>query len=123
MFKSDTDTLELTGKSGKKYTFKMCEFDKMDEIDTAVSNFPQAGLYVFAYRYKKPADLRNWYKLIYIGETEDYSKRNYSNHHKKEKIEKANANAWGYCVTASKEKDRTDKESDLIDSYNPPCNG
>jgi len=25
MFRTDTDALELTGKSGKNYTFQMCE--------------------------------------------------------------------------------------------------
>jgi hypothetical protein len=123
MFTSNTDKLTLTGKSGNSYTFNMCTFDTMDEIDDAVKKFTHAGLYVFAYRYTKPSDARFWYYIKYIGETEDYSKRDYNNHHKKDDIEKSNANSWGYCVLSVSEKDRKALESDLISNYNPPCNG
>lgn len=123
MFKANTDTLVLTGKSGKMYAFNMCEYDTMEAIDKACENFTSAGIYVFAYRYKKLGDDTNWYNLKYIGETEDYSKRDYSNHHKKDEIVKSNANAWGYYKTSVSEKDRKEIESDLIANYNPPCNG
>lgn len=123
MFKSNTDTLQLKGKSGKTYTFNMCTFDSMEDIDDAVENYSKAGLYVFAYRYTKPGDARFWYSIKYIGETEDYSKRDYSNHHKKDKIEDAEANVWGYCVLNVKEEERKAIETDLIAQWNPSCNG
>ena len=123
MFKTDTDMLKLTGKSGKTYTFHICEFDTMEAIDKACEKFTPAGLYVFAYRYIKQGDARNWYDLKYIGETGNYSERDYSNHHKKEEIVKAKCNAWGYCTTTCSEKDRLAQESDLIENYNPPFNG
>ena len=123
MFKTNTDTLALTGKSGKTYTFQMCEYDTMEAIDKACEKFTSAGIYVFAYRYTKQGDARNWYDLQYIGETENYSKRDYSNHHKKEDIKKAKCNAWGYYKTICSEKERLEIESDLIDNYNLPCNG
>ena len=122
MFRNNIDTLTLKGKSGNTYTFNMCTYDTMDEIDDAVENFAQAGLYVFTYRYTKQGDVRYWYNIKYIGETEDYSKRDYSNHHKKDDIEKANANSWGYCTLTASEKDRKAIEADLIAQYNPPCN-
>lgn len=122
MFTSDIDTLKLTGKSGNIYTFNMCTFDTMDEIDDAVKNFAHAGLYVFTYSHTKQGDPRTWYSIKYIGETNDYSQRDYSNHHKKDDIEKANTNAWGYCVLTVSEKDRKAIETDLIAQYNPPCN-
>ena len=123
MFKSNTDTLVLTGKSSKKYTFQMCEYDTTEAIDTACANFTLAGLYVFAYRYTKPGDSCNWYNLQYIGETEDYSKRDYSNHHKKKEIVAAKCNAWGYYKTTCNDNARKSLERELIDKYNPPCNG
>ena len=123
MFKTNTDTLVLTGKSGKEYTFQMCEYDTMEAIDTACAQFTSAGLYVFAYRYTKPGVTRNWYNLQYIGETENYSERNYSNHHKKKEIVAAKCNAWGYYKTTCSEENRKALESDLIDNYNLPCNG
>lgn len=64
----------------------MYEYDTMEVIDTACAKFTSAGLYVFAYRYTKPGDIRNWYSLQYIGETENFSKRDYNNHHKKNEI-------------------------------------
>ena len=123
MFKADIDTIELTGQSGSKYSFRMCEFDTMESIDHAVENFGHSGLYVFAYRFSKPNDTRYWYTLKYIGETANFSQRNYSNHHKKQEIENENVNSWGYCVTTVDEKSRKEIEADLIKMYNPPCNG
>lgn len=56
MFKINTDTLVLSGKSGKRYTFQMCEYDTMEAIDNVCKKFTSAGLYVFAYRYTKQGD-------------------------------------------------------------------
>ncbi|MBQ7640819.1 MAG: hypothetical protein IJS91_07550 [Bacteroidales bacterium] len=123
MFKTNTDTLDLTGKSGKSYSFQICEYDTLEAIDNACEKFTTAGLYVFAYRYAKQGDSHNWYVLKYIGETKNFSERDYSNHHKKKEIVKENCNAWGYLVTTCSEKERLEMESDLIDNYNPLCNG
>lgn len=123
MFKSNTDTLDLIGQSGIYYHFKMCEFDTMQEIDEAVKSSAESGLYLFAQRYSKPNDPRYWYNLIYIGETDNYSSRNYNNHHKKTEIENAKSNAWGYCIITEDGEKRKEYESDLIARYNPPCNG
>lgn len=123
MFRADIDTLELTGRSGNKYTFKMCQYDTMESIDTAVRSFPHSGLYIFAYRFSKPNDSRFWYSIKYIGETGDYSTRDYTNHHKKEMITEEGANSWGYCVMTLNEQQRKELEADLVASYKPPCNG
>lgn len=123
MFKADTDTLELTGKSGNKYIFKMCEYDTMESIDKACENFTAAGLYVFAYRYTKPIDTRQWYALKYVGETDNYSQRDYSNHHKKKEIVAEKCNAWGYCTLSVSDDKRKEIEADIIANYNLPCNG
>lgn len=122
MFRADIDTLELIGRSGNKYTFKMCEYDTMESIDSAVGSFPHSGLYIFAYKFSKPNDSRFWYSIKYIGETGDYSNRNYTNHHKKEMIIAEGANSWGYCVMTLNEQQRRGIEADLITKYNPPCN-
>lgn len=123
MFRADIDTIELVGQSGTKYSFKMCEFDTMESIDKAVENFSHAGLYVFANKFSKPNDNRFWYTLKYIGETGDYSARNYSSHQKKDEILGESANSWGYCVLTVNEASRREIEKDLIARYNPPCNG
>ena len=123
MFKSNTDTLDLIGQSGTHFQFRMCEFDTLQEIDEAVKTFTNSGLYIFAHRYSKPNDPRYWYSLKYIGETDNYSNRNYSNHHKKHEIEDAKSNAWGYCIITDDDDKRKGFESDLIARYNPPCNG
>lgn len=122
MLKKDLGTLVLTGKSGQSYTFKIYEYDTMASIDDAVKDFTQAGLYVFANKHMKPNDNRNWFSVIYIGETEDYSKRDYSNHHKKDCIKSKDSNTWGYCVLTVSDQKRKDIEADLIANYNPPCN-
>lgn len=123
MFKSNTDTLTLIGQSGTRYTFRMCEFDQLQAIDVAVKDFVKAGLYLFALRYTKPNDPRYWYSIKYIGETENYSQRNYGNHHKRKEIEEAHANSWGYCIITDSDDKRKEDEIDLISRYNPPCNG
>lgn len=123
MFKTDGNTLELTGKSGNKYTFKMCEYDTMEAIDKACEKFTAAGLYVFAYRYTKPDDATLWYTLKYVGETENYSQRDYSNHHKKKEIVAEKCNAWGYCTLTVSDDKRKEIEADIIANYNLTCNG
>lgn len=123
MFKTDNDMLELTGKSGNKYTFKMYEYDTMEAIDKACEKFTAAGLYVFAYRYTKQGDNRICYTLKYVGETEDYSQRDYSNHHKKKEIIGEKCNAWGYCSLTVSDDKRKEIEADIIANYNLVCNG
>ncbi len=123
MFKINTDTLVLIGQNDISFSFKMCEFDRLEDIDDAVKSWGDAGLYIFAYKYSKPNDPRYWYSLKYIGETENYSSRNYSDHHKKEEIENAQANSWGYCIVNDTNSRRKEYETDLISKYNPPCNG
>lgn len=118
----DLGTLVLTGESGQSYTFKIYGYDTMASIDDAVKDFAKAGLYVFANKHSRPNDNRNWFRVNYIGETEDYSKRDYSNHHKKDSIESENSNTWGYCVLTVSAQKRKDIEADLIAKYNPPCN-
>lgn len=100
----------------------MCDFDTMESIDNAVKDFAQPGLYVFAYKFSKQNDARSWYNLKYIGETNDYSKRDYSNHHKRNELIEENTNSWGYCVVTVDDESRRAIESDLIARYNPSCN-
>lgn len=119
----DLGTLVLSGKSGHNYTFHMWEYESMEAIDNAVKSFTNSGLYVFTNKHYNPNDNVNWFCINYIGETEDYSKRDYSNHHKKDRIESSNTNSWGYCILNVGEKERKKIEADLIANYNPPCNG
>ena len=118
----DLGALMLSGKSGRSYTFKIYEFDTMEALDDAIRDFRQAGLYVFANRNIKPSD-NNWFTINYIGETDDYSKRDYSSHHKKDEIVSKKSDIWGFCILSGTERERKEIEADLIEKYFPSCNG
>ena len=121
MIKKLNETATLKDSKGKGYTFEMYSYDTIDDIDDAVKNCKQAGLYMFAKRYIKNGE--TMFKLSYIGETGDYSTRGYSNHHKRKQIEKSGANEFGLYLYSGTDAKRLEIEGDLIDTNDPPCNG
>ena len=110
---SKIGTMTLTGGSGKKYQFNVYPLD---------TEFKALGaVYYISKRTKKADDTGGTHEQIYIGETGDLSDR-FDNHHKEECFAIYEAN----CVSIHQESDertRLDIESDLIDPYDPPCNG
>lgn len=102
-------TIELTGKSGTKYQFNIWP--------RSTKFKPAEVIYVMA--KKKDATT---YTIIYIGQTGDLSVRPL-NHHKTDCFDKHKADTLFIRTTPGGEKARLKVESDLIDAYNPPCNG
>ena len=106
-------TVTFTGASGTEYDFNVypleTEFKKMGAV------------YFFTKRTKKSDGGYTHCKRIYVGETEDLSER-FDNHHKMPCIERHGAN----CICThreSSESKRLEIEQDLIDGYDPVCNG
>lgn len=104
-------TIQLVGKSGKKYVYHF-----LDKPADARTIRAVAGNYAFL---KKLANGN--YAPIYFGQAEDLQSR-IPNHDR-----------WGDCVTAGAtcvvakttpggEKVRCDEERDLIAQWNPPLN-
>ena len=108
MIKKLDETATLKDSKGKEYKFEMYSYDTIDDIDDAVKNYKQAGLYMFAKRYIKNG--ATMFKLSYIGETGDYSTRGYSNHHKT--LEQMNLVC--ICIVEQMQKDLNLKETLLI---------
>ena len=105
-------TITFNGKSGIEYSFDVYPFD---------TNFNAIGAVYFVTNRTEKSDGTGSHTGIYVGETGDLSKR-FDNHHKQDCFDKHHANC--ICVhSESSEKNRLEKESDLIDNYNPPCNG
>ncbi|MDY6789718.1 MAG: GIY-YIG nuclease family protein [Thermodesulfobacteriota bacterium] len=105
-------TLTLIGVSGKKYTFDVYPYGTI---------FEAIGAVYYISRRTEKADGTGSHDQIYIGETEDLSER-FDNHHKKTCFKMYSAN----CINIYEESDegkRPNIEKDLIDAYNPPCNG
>ena len=115
------ETISLKDSQGNEYIFDMYLYDSIDDVEDAVKDFNYAGLYVFAKREVRNG--KQFYNLSYIGETGDYSTRGYSNHHKRRSIERHHSNEFGICVLTTDDRNRLEIESELIDLYNPPCNG
>jgi len=105
-------TILFKGKTENEYSFNVYSFD---------TDFKAIGaVYFVTKRVEKPDGTGN-HTRIYVGQTGDLSER-FDNHHKQECFDKHNANC--ICVyTESDEDTRLEIESDLIDNYNPPCNG
>lgn len=121
MFKKLNESVVYKDSKGTGYKFDLYSFDTFDDIDELVKDNKNSGLYIIAERYVK--DCTAYSKLAYIGETGDYSTRDYSNHHKRKKIEDAGANEFGIHTLTVSEKKRLEIEGDLIETNNPPCNG
>jgi len=106
-------TVTFTGKSGTKYDFNVYPWGTSFKKD-------YDAVYFITRRTEKP-DGGYSHTRIYVGQTEDLSTR-FDNHHKQACFDKHKKN----CVCVHREDDedtRLDIEQDLIDNYEPPCNG
>jgi len=83
-------------------------------MDAALKD--KGGNYCFA----KETSRGRW-KPIYFGETRDLSER-FDNHHKMDCIKKEGATGLHAHINED-EDDRLAEEADLVDKWNPPCNG
>ncbi len=106
-------TVTFTGASGSKYKFNSYKFG---------SNFKEnySAVYFITNRHQND-DGGYSHERIYVGQTEDLSTR-FDDHHKQDCFDQEDANC--ICIYGEQnENTRLDIEQDLIDNYNPPCNG
>jgi predicted GIY-YIG superfamily endonuclease len=108
---SDVQTITLKGKSGNSYVFNIYDIK---------SNWAEvAAVYVVTRAVTKPEGGSTHY-IIYVGQTDNLKNR-FSNHDHQKCFDNNNANRL--CVLQQGNEDkRRSIESDLIGSYNPPCN-
>lgn len=121
MFKKLNETVTLKDSKGTEYVFDMYAYDTLDAVEMAMKEYKNSGLYIFAKRYIENG--KKYFSLSYIGETDDYSTRGYSNHHKRKCIDNHNCNEFGIHLLTVSEDKRIEIETDLINTNNPPCNG
>lgn len=98
--------LEVSGKSGKSYTFNIYI------LNTDFKD--RGGLYLFTKYVNSEHD------PIYLGQTQDLSSR-FTNHHKEKCITKHGATHVSICRIEN-EKERIDAETDILGYYDFPCN-
>ena len=106
-------TVTFTGASGSKYEFNSYAFG---------TNFKEnyGAVYFITNRHKND-DGGYSHEKIYVGQTEDLSTR-FDHHHKQDCFDQNNANC--ICIHGEQNENiRLNIERDLIDKYNPPCNG
>jgi hypothetical protein len=109
---TQTPTIDFVGKSGNKYVFSI---HALNTTFNAVG-----GVYVFTKATQTAAGGQT-HKVIYVGQTGDLSSR-FTDHHKQVCINGNGANS--ICVRGeADEATRLAIEKDLVDAYNPPCNG
>ena len=104
-----TQTIDWPGLSGREYRYYIYP------IGTSFNAAP--GNYIFA---KETSAGR--YRPIYIGETEDLSER-FDNHHKMPCIRLQEATHIHVHRNNGGVAARRLEERDLVDKWNPPCNG
>lgn len=102
------ETITATGKSGKKYEFRVYPW--------GTSFKALGGVYLVLKR--KPDGS---YDVIYVGQTGDLSER-FEDHHKQGCFNRNGKTHIAVRVEAV-ERTRLAIEADLIVNYNPPCNG
>ena len=107
-----TATINLTGISGRVYTFEIYP------IDTTIK--PVGAVYVFT-SARPNANGGHIHNIVYIGQTGNLNER-LSYHHKEGCIDRNGANRICIRVTPN-ESDRLRIEADLIAKYQPPCDG
>lgn len=99
------------GISGEFYCYSI------HPIGTEFMDVP--GNYIFA---KTQEDSPGWWTPVYIGQTSNLNKR-FDDHHKEDSILREGATHIHVHVASFIEQARRVEEKDLIDSYDPPCNG
>ncbi len=100
----------FNGKSGARYSFNVYSLD---------TEFESIGA-VYAFTKRTVKKDQGSHGLLYIGETEDLSER-IPNHEKWPCVSQHDGNC--ICVHRDNDKDsRLEKETDLIQNYEPPCN-
>lgn len=103
----------FTGKSKTEYDFNVYPWDTSFNKD--------CGAVYFITKRTKKSDSGHSHTPIYVGQTEDLSTR-FDNHHKQACFDKHKKNS--VCVYGEEDEDtRLEIEQDLIDNYDPPCNG
>lgn len=102
MPKVTEDIITITGSCGKEYDF---------EIYTIDTDFDETGgVYLFTHRYL--VDGKYDHSIVYIGRTADLSTI-FQNHHKRDCIEKNQANC--ICIhRADSEEEQIEIENDLL---------
>jgi len=109
---SKIGTLTLTGQSGNKYDFNVYAWG---------TDFNDFGAVYYVSKRTIKSDGIGSHTEIYVGETGDMSER-FDNHHKAQCFKNNGANA----ISAHQDDDedsRLQKETDLINALDPPCNG
>lgn len=105
------DTVDWLGQSGETYTFNYYE------LSTNFKSVP--GVYIFV------KVTGGSLSPIYVGEAEDLKDRlttNLENHHKYDCAINAGATHLCVMVVNGGEQARLDIETDIRQSYQPPCN-
>jgi predicted GIY-YIG superfamily endonuclease len=102
------ESIIWTGKSGKEYKYWIHSLD--DTHDAAPAN------YIFVNKTRP-----TYYRLVYIGETEDISQR-FDSHHKMPCIRRIGITHLCTHKSDTDKKVRCAEEADLISNYNPICN-
>jgi hypothetical protein len=106
-------TVTYTGKSGKKYEFTAYSWDTEFK-----ENY---GAVYFITKRSPNNDGGNSHTRIYVGQTGDLSER-FDDHHKANCFSSKGANCK--CIYGESNKEsRLAIERDLIEAYDPPCNG
>ena len=101
--------VQWQGKSGTWYDYFVAEGNGQFKSEP--------GNYIFA-----RLEPNNTWTAIYIGQTDDLSKRLTTSHEKLPCARQNNFTDIHAHTSSSRESDRTTEESDLIEAWNPPCN-
>jgi predicted GIY-YIG superfamily endonuclease len=106
-------TVTFKGSSGDSYEFNAYQWG---------TNFKEDyGAVYFVTKRTKKTDGGYSHTSIYVGQTEDLSTR-FDNHHKQECFDSHQKNC--VCIYNEQDEDtRLEIEQDLIENYDPPCNG
>jgi len=106
-------TVKFKGDSGNEYEFAVYSFDTTFKDNISC-------VYVVTNR-TAGSDDGFTHTVIYVGETRDLTNR-FVSHHKQNCFDNNNANCL--CIyLENSEESRLAIEKDLVDYYNPPCNG
>lgn len=105
---ADTPTILWPGKSGIKYTYWIYKL--------GASFKDEGGNYIFA----KETNPGSW-TPVYIGQTDNLDKR--LEDHEKYPCAIRNGATHIHAHLNSKKEDRLAEETDLIQGWNPVCNG
>ena len=110
------EEFKMKGNSGEEYIFHMYGFATFDDLQDFFKDDERQGVYVFTLRSISGVLIKSiFYEPVYVGETGNFSDRNFATHHKRTEIEGLGVHSFGIMtIEGDGDEKRKEVEEDIL---------